>query len=191
MRRKILPILAFAAGTYFPINSAALTLPTEEEVRGIQTLCGAGSIQSVIAKGNVDAAIKNWRNASAGVNVEVAKKNLAGFLGSVKTDAALAPVMTVYIKCVQDTLQKFIDQEVRKPQKISASGTSEALLRSQYATDSAMRKEGCAQARSNALDSLSSDCPGKILVLNEDCKQQSSGSPRSFISNLYAECHPA
>lgn len=190
MRRKIQLIIAFMVVTFFSINSFALTLPTEEEVRGIQTLCGAGSIQSVTAKGSVDAAIKNWRNASADVNIEVAKKNLAGFLGSVKTDAALAPVMSVYIRCVQDTLQKFIDQEARKPQKISASGTSDALLRSQYATDSAMRKEGCAQARANAIDSLSSDCPGRILVLNEDCQQQSSGSPRSYISNLYAECRP-
>jgi hypothetical protein len=190
MRQAIQILLAFVAVAYFPINSFALSLPTEDEVRGIQTLCGAGSIQSISAKGNVDAAIKNWRNASAGANIEVAKKNLAGFLGSIKTDASLAPVMTVYIKCVQDTLQKFIDQEAKKPQKISASGASESLLRSRYATDSEMRKEGCAQARASALESLSTDCPGKILVLNEDCQQQSSGSPRSYISNLYAECRP-
>lgn len=182
---SIICCLAFLSSSSF-----ALSLPTEDEVRGIQTLCGAGSIQSVSAKGNVDAAIKNWRNASVGADVEVAKKNLAGFLGSIKTDASLAPVMTVYIKCVQDTLQKFIDQEARKPQKISASGTSDALLRSQYATDSAMRKDGCAQAKANAIESLVSNCPGKIIVLNEDCQQQSSGSPRSYTSSVYAECRP-
>jgi hypothetical protein len=191
MKQAIQKLLALAAIAYFPINSFSLSLPTEDEVRGIQALCGAGSIQSISAKGNVDAAIKNWRNASAGADVEVAKKNLAGFLGSIKSDASLAPVMNVYIKCVQDTLQKFIDQEAKKPKKISASGVSEALLRSRYATDSEMRKEGCSQARASALESLTTGCPGKIMVLSEECQQQTSGSPRSYLSNLHAECRPA
>ncbi len=105
----------------FVSGAIGATLPTEEEIKGIQTLCGAGNIQSVSVKAKLDAAIESWRKTSVGADIEVAKKNLTGALGQVHEDANLTPVYKVYIECVKDTIHQFLDHEknATKSQKIS------------------------------------------------------------------------
>jgi hypothetical protein len=104
--------LAFAIFfSIFPVLVASgATLPTEEEVKGLQTLCGAGNIDSVTFKTKVDAAIKSWRELSANADVGVAKSNLTGVLGSLDKDAEVQPLYKLYLDCVKDSLQQFLAQ---------------------------------------------------------------------------------
>lgn len=169
-------------------TATAISYPSEEDLNGIRSVCGAGTIQSVSLKGNVDAAIRNWRNATAGANLEAAKKNLAGFLDVVKNDANLEKPFKVYVDCVQNMVQKFLDAENKKPRPVSSHGTSDSLLRSSYATDAEMRRDGCRQARSDALAKVIGACAGTITVVTESCSAQSSDSPRTYSISVEAEC---
>lgn len=171
-------------------SSPSLSLPNEDDIRGIQTLCGAGTVQSASVKGDLDAAIKNWKNASANVNIEVAKKNLTGALTQIKNDANLAPVYKIYIDCVRDTINQFLEDEKSKPKKISAIGRSSALLRSAFVSDDDIRKIGCDEAKQEALSELRGECiGGQIKIQKIDCPQI-LGSPRSYSATVDATCDP-
>ena len=189
-RTRVMYLVTGLSAMLWTIQASAITYPTEEDLRGIQSLCGAGSIQSVSLKGNVDAAIKNWKNASAGANLEVAKKNLAGFLDKVKDDANLDKSFKIYVDCTQNMVQKFLDAENKKPKPVSSRGVSDSLLRSAYATDDEMKRDGCQQARSSAISRIRADCPGTIIVVSESCSAQSSDSPRTYSASVDAECRP-
>lgn len=115
-------MIAILLGAVQSIEVSAAALPTEQEVKGIQNLCGAGSIQSVTIKGNLDAALKTWRRGAASASAEVARSNLTGALGRLKSDAAVAPVYKIYIDCVGRSIQQFIDgPTAEKPKKIGAN----------------------------------------------------------------------
>lgn len=183
---RIFLLLAFLSLT-MPVTGYAAFLPTEEEIKGIQNLCGAGNVQSVAVKGNVDAAIKNWKSASVSVDAEAAKKNLAGFMDKIKNDSNIAPVYKVYVDCVRDTLQQFIDREKAKPRPVGAVGKSTSLLRSAFSSDEEIRKFGCEEALANAKVALRDACPGRIVVSTSFCPQV-SGSPRTYSLQIEAEC---
>jgi hypothetical protein len=72
--RPALHILLMTVCLFLNSEARAAKLPTEEEAKGVQNHCGAGNIQAVAVKGDVDAAIENWRKASVGVDAEIAKK---------------------------------------------------------------------------------------------------------------------
>lgn len=95
--------------TSLPLNAAAL--PTEEQVAGIKMLCGGGSFEASSVSAELDAAIESWRKASGGVELEIAQKDLAGALGQVEDDQNLAPVYRVYIDCVRDSIQQFLNRK--------------------------------------------------------------------------------
>ncbi|WP_154662560.1 hypothetical protein [Solimonas flava] len=176
-------LLVVATSSY-----ASTALPTEEEIKGIQALCGSGSIQSASLKANLDAAIKSWKEASANASVEVAKSNLAGYLSRVTNNQDLAPVMQVYTGCVRDTLQQFLDRESREPHPVSSNGRSGALLRSAYISEDDIWREGCSEARDDAFRALAAMCPnGTISVTGESCPQK-LGSPRTYSATLAALC---
>ena len=108
MIRKAMLMVLIVVSLLSGLDARSATLPSEEEVKGIQNLCGAGNIQSHTVKGNVDAAIANWRHASAGTTAEVATRNLAAALDQVKDDANLEPVYKLYVECVADTLKRLL-----------------------------------------------------------------------------------
>ena len=93
--------------------SGAAELPTEEEIKGVQSLCAAGMEQSVSLRANVDTAISNWKRAAGGLEIEAAKRNLGAALSTVRDSKDLAPVFKVYVDCVQDTLKKYLDKGSR------------------------------------------------------------------------------
>lgn len=93
---------------------AATPLPSEEDVSGIQKLCGGGRTDVVPIQASVDAAIKNWKNASAGVDVEVAQKNLAGVLDKVKSDSGLEVIYDKYVDCVEKQVDRWLKREADK-----------------------------------------------------------------------------
>ena len=86
-------------------------VPTESEIKGIEALCGGGAISSVSAKASVDAAIKSWRDASVGVTATAAKSQLAGYLSKIEDDKSLPESMKLYLGCVKDSLQQFLNRE--------------------------------------------------------------------------------
>lgn len=177
-----------ALGIFFaPIAAIASFLPTEQEIKGIQNLCGAGNVQSIAVKGNVDAAIKNWKSASATADAEAAKKNLAGFLDKIKNDANMAPIYKVYVDCIRDTMQQFIDLEKSKPRTVGVVGKSGALLRSAFTSDEEIKKAGCNEALADAKSALRDACPGKFIVTTTTCPQV-LGSPRTYSLRIEAEC---
>lgn len=169
---------------------AATPLPSEADVAGIESLCGGGTAQIAAIQSHVDAAIKGWKNASAGVDAEAAKKNLVGVLTQVKTDEGTAKVYETYVDCVNRQIDKWIDREANKPVPISAEGTSDPLLRSNFTSDDQIRDKGCSQAASEAMEHLQSLCPnGNIQVLKEDCSSNNS-SPRTYRQLTSAQCSP-
>lgn len=165
-------------------------LPSEEEIKGVQILCGAGNVESAVVKGNVDAAIKSWRDASAGINVEVAKKNLTGALSQLKEDKYQEPMYKLYITCVSDTLQKYIDTESKKPKEIRASGTSSVLLRSAYATNEAIFQAGCDEAKDSAIIQLETLCVNGSITNKKITCPDVKGSPRTYTALITAFCTP-
>lgn len=172
------------------ISLTSMALPTEEEIKGVQILCGAGNVQSATLKGNVDAAIKSWRDASAGISVEIAKKNLTGALSQLKDDNYQEPMYKVYVGCVSDTLQKYFDQERKKPKEVSSSGSSSVLLRSAFASNDAIMQVGCEEAKNAAVDQLASMCTNGSLSITKVRCPQVSGSPRTYSASVQATCTP-
>lgn len=162
-------------------------LPSDQEIQGIKNLCGGGDAQMLQVTGNLDAAIKSWKNAAAGVEISVAKKNLAGVISQVKNDSNLAAVHKVYVDCVSDTLQKFLDREAKKPRPVSRSGQS-TLLRSDFSSDQEMEDAGCAEAEKLARERLKLDCGAwEVRIVRTNCSG-TSGSPRTFTKMIEAEC---
>ncbi|MFB0600652.1 hypothetical protein ACETWI_21265, partial [Aeromonas hydrophila] len=151
-------------------SPSAMALPTEEDIQGIKLLCGAGELQSASVQGDVDAALKSWRNASANLSIEIAKKDIAGALGQVKNDSNLAPVYRIYIDCVKDSIQQFLEKEIMAPQEISISGHSTPLLRSDYASDEEIWKVGCDEAELDAKTKITDHCPSGQYIANSTSK---------------------
>jgi hypothetical protein len=164
-------------------------LPTLEEIRGLQSLCGGGDAQVAAVSGNVDAAIKNWRNTSAGATVEIAKKNLTAVLNVVGNDPKIRDIQKDYISCVNDSLQKFLDREKNKPTPVSRIGKSSALLRSSFPSDEEIWRTGCKEAEDEAVAKLASYCaPRMFSYLGGTQCPQSYGSPRTYSAKVIGEC---
>lgn len=184
-------ILSFALSTAPPAIFAQLAnggaLPSKEEIQGLKDLCGGGDVQVLQVSGNLDAAISSWKKASAGADVSVAKKNLAGIIAQVKNDSNLAAVSKIYVDCVSDNLQRFLDREAKKPRPVSRSGQS-TLLRSAYASDQEMRSAGCREAEDEARDRLQSDCGSWAVATIRSSCSSTSGSPRTYTVQVDAEC---
>ena len=188
--RQIAVLVAFvtAACSCIAQLSSGGVLPTNEEIQGLQTLCG-GSIQALKVTGNVDAAIKSWKKASVGADVEVAKKNLIGVYEQLKGDPNIAGVADSYVRCVTDNLQKFLDREAKKPRPVSREGQSNSLLRSAFDSDEAIRKAGCSEAEADARRKLDDDCrPRLTSILRTLSCSSTSGSPRTYTLRVDAEC---
>lgn len=175
---------------FVPAMGYATTFPTEEDVKGLQRLCGGGTADFASVTIRVDAAIKTWKQAGAGAELEAAKKNLAGALGQVKSDANLAPVYKLYVDCVSDQVQKFMDREDRQPRNLSSSGRSKPLLRTAFVTDEEMQDQGCQEAVEAAQTRLATSCgSGTLLITKTDCPPV-SGSPRTYSAVVTAQCRP-
>lgn len=170
-------------------QAASLVLPSEEEVKGIERLCGGGRSDLVSIRGDVNAVIKNWKNASAGAGISAAKEQLAGFLNRIKDDANLAPAMKIYVDCVDRTLQRFIEQANRQPIPVSRSGRSGALLRSAFTSEEEMSAAGCDEAEDIAKSKLRQDCGDRqLIVLGTRQCSRSGQSPRTYVVELQGEC---
>lgn len=109
IRALVLWLVAGAATAQGLANGR--TLPSEDDVKGIERLCGGGRSDLVTLSARINSAITSWKSATAGAEVTAAKEQLAGFLGKVKNDANLAPAMALYVECVERTLQRFLDRE--------------------------------------------------------------------------------
>ena len=177
--------LGLLAIFFVGIAHSASLLPTEQEIQGIKAACGGGNNQSVEIR--VNAALADWRKGAVNAGAEAAKKDLAGALGQVKNDSNLAPVYKIYVDCIKDTIQQFIEREAKQPKKISASGRSHALLRSAFISDEGMEAAGCEEATANARRSLAESCAGRVIVQSIECPSR-SGSPRTYTSTLIADC---
>lgn len=179
-------VCSASAATFAQLANGG-ALPSKEEIQGLKDLCGGGDVQVVQVSGNLDAAISSWKKASAGAEVSVAKKNLAGVIAQVKNDSNLAAVTRVYVDCVSDNLQKFLDREARRPRPVSRSGQS-TLLRSAYASDQEMRSAGCREAEEEARERLQSDCGSWVVATIRSSCSGTSGSPRTYTVQVDAEC---
>src|SRR5580704_2781157 len=122
MRRLGASIALAVFTTYlWSVAHAATVFPSEQDMAGIRSVCGAGTTTSASVAGSVDAAITNWRNVNATAEVKVAKEQLASALGLVKNDQNLAPNYKIYADCVLQLVQKFLDQanKVETAKKVS------------------------------------------------------------------------
>lgn len=184
VKQVALALLCMAWGAV----QAGVILPTEDEVKGIERLCGGGRSDFVSIRGDVNAAIKNWKNASAGVEAVVAKEQLAGFLNRVKDDG-IAPAMKIYVECVDRTLQRFIDQANLQPIPLSRRGESSALLRSSFVSDEEMSSAGCDEAEEVAKSRMRLDCGDRqLIVLGQRQCSRSGGNPRTYFVEIRGEC---
>lgn len=188
-----LSLSAGLAGASFALanaqSSSGVVFPSLQDDRAIQETCGAGISNIVSIKGDVDAALKSWKSASAGVGVSVAKERLTGFLSVIKNDVNLAPNYKIYADCVERQTQRWLDQANRRPIPVSRTGSSNALLRSDYVSDDEMRDVGCSQAEDSARRKLGSDCGSFVLVVLGSSRCQKTGqSPAVFLSQLDGEC---
>nr|WP_148050795.1 hypothetical protein [Pseudomonas chlororaphis] len=186
---RVLISSTIIAGWYlFQGTANSAMLPTEEEILGIQRLCGAGNIESASAKVKVDAAIKSWKEAAVTAETEVAKKDLIGALGQVKSDEYIGPVFQIYVDCVSKTIQQFMDNARFEPIKVSVTGSSAPLIRSNYTTDEQMQNEGCDQATQDARPKLTRMCGDKLISITSETCPKATGSPRTYTSTITATC---
>jgi hypothetical protein len=181
-------ILVVAITLIFSSISQAKTIfPTESDLHGIKDLCGAGSIDSVSAKVQVDAAIQSWKEASAGAEVSAAKKELTGALGNLKDDAHVGEVFKIYVTCVKDTIQQFMDDANKKIADVSAAASA-TVVRNDYTSDQEAQDVGCELARKKALAQAKDKCGTEISkILVENCPAQ-AGGVRTYISTLKVKC---
>ncbi|MFO1368261.1 MAG: hypothetical protein U1F46_04630 [Marinagarivorans sp.] len=188
MKSKLFCVSIICAFLVYPHQ--ALSFPTADEIQGVQTLCGAGNLQSLSFKTDVNSAIKSWRDASVGANAEIAKKNLTGALSQIKEDKYQEPMYKLYLGCVSETLQKYFETENKKPKPISARGTSSVLLRSAYATNQAIKDVGCNEAKEAAMNELISLCANGNISNQQVTCPDITGSPRTYSALISATCTP-
>ena len=65
-----------------PSNVSAFTLPTEQDVQGIENLCGAKNlvdVRSQSVKAEVNAAIKSWDKLQSALRRKQPRKNSPGY----------------------------------------------------------------------------------------------------------------
>jgi len=164
-------------------------LPTDAEIHGLQTLCAGGNVKVTEVNGRLNAEIMAWRKSAAGAAVSFAKKDLGAVIDKVKSDAGLAEVTKSYVDCVSNNLQRFLDREERRPRPVSKTGQSETLVRADYASDLDIRKVGCGEAESYAMQQLKSECGDRYVAVtgNPRCSG-TTGGLRTFVATVDGEC---
>lgn len=192
-RRIVTVLLSLAcASNAWNFALADTVLPTENDLKGIKNICGGGSNEALSLEAKVDTAISDWKKMSANANMEVAKKDLIGFLSVNKNDSNVTPLMEAFYGCVFKLTLIFLDQHNSQPYPISEIGNSQTLMRSSYPSDEAMMTSGCKQAEEEAIKSLSGKCGDRLFIANGTSSKstctKSGNSPGIYSVNIQGEC---
>lgn len=85
---------------------AAATLPSRDEIAGVQTACGGGYSEKIV--GNVSGKLDLWRR-SAAADGKAAYENLVGLFSNTPTDRDVnAENYRTYTKCILDILKEYL-----------------------------------------------------------------------------------
>ncbi|WP_156160237.1 hypothetical protein [Pseudomonas sp. 2(2015)] len=166
---------------------AQTIFPKDDDLHAIKDACGAGSIESVSAKTQVDAAIKNWKQASVDAEVKAAKQNLTGALGNLKGDEHVEGVFKIYVACLKDTIQQFMDDANKKAPDVTAVGSA-TIVRNAFSSDQEAEDEGCKRATKNAIVNAKDECStNEVKVIGKECPAE-TGGVRTYTSRINVKC---
>ena len=162
--------------------------PTESQLKAMEQSCAVNETGMVTLDEKLNAAIADWRKATAGAGPGSAMRQLDGFFDEVRNHGALSGKKTIYMLCVEKAVRQFIESRREKPQPLADSGSSQLLQRASFASEEDIWRRGCEQAESDALSKLRQRCGDRTFVeTNSDCAQL-SGSARTYTVQVSGEC---
>lgn len=162
--------------------------PTDAQVKAMEQSCAVSDAGMPALAARVNAAIADWRKATAGTGPVSAMRQLDGFFDQVRNRGGLSGLKSIYVLCVEKALRQFVDLQRDKPQAVAGSGSSSPLNRASFASDEDIWRGGCQQAESDAVSKLQPRCGDRrFFVVTSDCAQR-SGSVRTYIAQVEGEC---
>jgi hypothetical protein len=162
--------------------------PSDSQLKTMEQACAVNETGIVSLGEKLNAAIADWRKATAGAGPGSATRQLDGFLDEVRNHGALSGKKTIYVLCVEKAVRQFIETRREKPQPLADSGSSQLLQRASFASEDDIWRHGCQQAESDALLKLQKRCGDRTFVeTNSDCAQL-SGSTRTYKVEVSGEC---
>jgi hypothetical protein len=162
--------------------------PTDAQVRQLQHSCSVSDAGMQELQGRVISAVADWRKATTSEGPLAAMRELDGYFEQLRNHGGLSGKKSIYVLCVEKSVRQFVELQREKPQALAASGNSEPLLRSAFASEDEIWRRGCAQAESDAVAKLRQRCGDRTFVeTSSDCPQ-GAGNIRTYTNQVSGEC---
>lgn len=162
--------------------------PTDTQVKQLEQTCAVNDSGMADLGEKVSAAIASWRKTTLLDGPLAALRQVDGYFEEVRNHNGLSGKKAMYVLCVEKSLKQFVELQREKPQVLVASGNSEPLQRSAFASDDEIWRKGCLQAEADALTKLRSRCGDRVFAeTNSDCPQ-GSGAVRTYTNQVSGQC---
>lgn len=162
--------------------------PTDAQVKVMEQSCAVSDTGMLALAEKVNAAIADWKKATAVSGPVSAMRQLDGFFDQVRNRGGLSGLKSIYLGCVERAVRQFVDLRRERPQAVAASGSSTPLDRSSFAAEEDIWRSGCKQAENDAVSKLQARCGERRFVeVTSDCAQL-TGSVRTYTAHVDGEC---
>lgn len=162
--------------------------PADADVKQMQQSCFVADAGMVTLQQRVTSAIADWAKATASDGPLAAMKKLDGYFEQVRNQGAQSGKKGIYLLCVEKSMKQFVEARRVRPQVLNATGNSQPLQQSAFASEEEIWKRGCQQAEADAMTKLKERCGDRTFVqTNSDCAQM-AGSVRTYSSQVTGEC---
>ena len=162
--------------------------PTDAQVKQLEQTCAVSDSGMTDLGEKVSSAIASWRKTTLLDGPLAALRQLDGYFEDVRSHNGLSGKKAMYVLCVEKSLKQFVELQREKPQVLVASGNSEPLQRSAFASDDEIWRKGCLQAEADALTKLKSRCGDRVFAeTSSDCPQ-GSGAVRTYTNQVSGQC---
>jgi hypothetical protein len=183
-------LLSCLLGATLPgaIHAQPNLYPTNDDLR---QMCGGGTAETASIEVKIQAEIESLKKASAGADLNAAKRTFNTIIEQLKNDPSIKDVMKIYADCAERLIRASWERMDKRPFPVSRRGSSAALRVTSFASDAEMNNVGRNQAEEDARAKLKEDCgERRFIATGKPIYSQSSSRDREriYFAEIEGEC---
>lgn len=162
--------------------------PTNDDLR---LMCGGGTAETASIEFKIQAEIESLKKASAGTDLNAAKRTFNTIIEDLKNDPNIKDVMKIYADCAERLVRASWERMDKRPFPVSRRGNSAPLRVTSFASDAEMNNVGRNQAENDAREKLNQDCGDRrFIAIGKPTYSQSSSRDREriYFADIEGEC---